>query len=158
MGLDCFPRRYPLVTVPSVPPVPDDQTHPDGEPCPFSGDDFPVGMMGTCCSLRGEVAVRELEALDEYALSEDMHRNMVSYEATEFADALRGAADALERRYAVSPEKPRGAGWNGTWSTERKDWDWQNYSTFEQALAAIREAARWYEKVGSLGYGVFAWH
>jgi hypothetical protein len=30
-------------------------------------------------------------------------------------------------------------------------------STVRQALTAIRQAARWYEKVGKLGYGVRAW-
>jgi hypothetical protein len=35
---------------------------------------------------------------------------------------------------------------------------WGKYSTFEEALAWIREAARWYEKVGHLGFGVHAWY
>ena len=29
---------------------------------------------------------------------------------------------------------------------------------FEEALDAIREAARWYEKVSGLGFGVNAWY
>jgi hypothetical protein len=34
--------------------------------------------------------------------------------------------------------------------------EYQEYSTFDEAIGAIREAARWYEKVAGMGYGVHA--
>ncbi len=34
---------------------------------------------------------------------------------------------------------------------------YDRYSTFEEALASIRQAADWYGLVGTLGYGVYAW-
>jgi hypothetical protein len=115
-------------------------------------------MLGTCCSLRGKVAAHELDALGEVDLAGAMYSDMTCERAREFAQELRAAADALEQRYATTADKPHGAGWNGTWNAERKEWDWQTYSTFEEALARIREAARWYEEIGSLGYGVDAWY
>lgn len=66
-------------------------------------------------------------------------------------------ADALEDAHTDIDEKPRGAGWNGEWNDETKQWDWQKYSTFEEAIDEIRIAARWYEKVAELGFGVRAW-
>jgi hypothetical protein len=41
-----------------------------------------------------------------------------------------------------------------------KDGRWRatTFSTFEDALATIREAARWYEKIGAAGFGVEAWY
>ncbi len=42
-------------------------------------------------------------------------------------------------------------------NAETGDIGYDRYSTFEEALASIREAADWYGLVGTLGYGVYAW-
>jgi hypothetical protein len=97
------------------------------------------------------------EALNEIRFAERMHEDMSPQAALDFAQDLRYAADALEQKHADAANKPRGAGWNGKYDSSKNDWVWQSYSTFEEALASIREAARWYEKVGDLGYGVHAW-
>jgi hypothetical protein len=115
-------------------------------------------MMGTCCSLRGKAAAHELEALGESHLAAAMFSDMVCTQAEDFARDLREAADRLEREYEGQSNKPKGAGWNGIWNKQKKGWEYLTYSTFEEALARIREAARWYEKVAGLGYGVHAWY
>jgi hypothetical protein len=86
-----------------------------------------------------------------------MFGDMSPEEAVAFADELRVAADSLEHEYANASEKPKGAECAGHFNVEKGHWEGVEYFTFEQALASIRQAARWYEKVGTLGYGVHAW-
>ncbi len=155
MGLDCIPLRFAL-TAAGISNEADEQsglTHLPDEPCPFANDNFPIGMLGTCCSLRGKAAAYELAALGETELSNRMYSTMTIEEAGAFADELRGAADRLEQTYADKP-KPEGASWNnfadGKVTPVR--------TPFDEALATIREAARWYEKVATLGFGVHAWY
>jgi hypothetical protein len=158
MGLDNYPVPCECGEHTQARAVPKGFTHRAKEPCPFKEDDFPIGPLGTCCWLRGKAAARELVALSERALSDRMHINMTAEQALDFAKELADAADRLERLHAGRPDEPKGAGWNGTWEPDRKEWVWEMYSTFEEALASIREAARWYEKVGRLGFGVNAWY
>jgi len=155
MGLDCYPQPYDKNGCPIQ--GSNGMLHCDDESCPFDADRFPIGMLGTCCSLRGKVAAHELEALHETRLAEAMFEDMTPTQARDFAQELRCAADTLEQRHAGDAEKPKGAPWNGTYDSSKKEWVYLNHSTFEEALASIREAARWYEKVGRLGYGVHAW-
>ncbi len=158
MGLDNYPIRCTCGKHSYSHGIPKGYTHREEEPCPFEQDRFPIGMMGACCWLRGKAAARELEALREGALADRMFQDMTAEEALAFAEQLVDAALRLEGRHAGQPDKPKGAGWNGTWDAERKEWVWETYSTFEEALSQIREAARWYEKVGRLGFGVHAWY
>ena len=131
-------------------------THLPEEPCPFEADDNPVGFFCTCCSLRGKVAAHELEALGETRLSESMYEDKEAEDAIAFAVKLNKAADKLERDHAGDADKPKGASWGETWDSRRKTWTGGTQSTFEEAIAAIRQAARWYDKVGRLGFGVHA--
>lgn len=127
-------------------------THEPDEPCPFANDKFPIGMLGSCCSLRGKVAARELEALGETDLANAMFNDMTDDEAGSFAEDLRSAADRLERDHHADP-KLQGAEWNefdGTKVTPV-------HTPFEKAIATIRAAARWYQKVSEMGCGVHAW-
>ena len=157
MGLDLIPKRCGCPKHPQDANHPNDgTTHNPDEPCSFEQYMVPRGMFGTCCSLRGKVAARELAALGETKVSERMYEDMLAEEAIVFAEELRAAADRLEESARGSTDKPKGAGWNGEWDAKGEKWDWQDYSTFEEALDSIREAAAWYEKVGSLGYGVRA--
>jgi hypothetical protein len=159
MGLDNFPKQCGCPKHPYDPNLPEDgATHKPGEPCPFQNDNFPTGMLGTCCSLRGKVATHELEALGEISLAEGMYGEMTAEEAENFAHKLRDAADRLEAKHAGKSDKPKGAGWNGEWNAEKKKWEYHDHSTFEEAISAIREAACWYEKVAQLGFGVHAWY
>lgn len=134
------------------------QTHSRGTPCPFEADNFPIGMLGTCCSLRGKIAAYELDALGEDNLCERMYQDMTAAEALAFASELGAAATRLEVQHRDPGVAPRGAGFNGIWDEATKAWVWQGYSTFDDAIATIREGARWYEKVARLGFGVHAWY
>ena len=159
MGLYNLPKQCGCPKHPHLPNVPDKgTTHRPGEPCPFEEDSLPTGMLGTCCSLRGNEAAYELGAVGETDLTERMYEDMSCVEAETFAKELRKTADRLERKYASKSDKPKGAGWDVIWNAKNESWEYQNYSTFEEALRAIREAACWYEKVASLGYGVHAWY
>ena len=156
MGLDLIPKRCGCPVHPHDANHPDDETtHNPGEPWPFEQYLFPKAAR-SCCSFRGKMAARELEAYGETKLSERMYKDMSAEEASVFADELRAAADRLEESASSRTKKPRGAGHNGEWNAKEEKWDWQCFSTFEEALDSIREAAAWYEKVGSLGYGVWA--
>lgn len=134
--------------------------HAETEPCPFADEGFVTGMFATCCSLRGKAAAYELAALGETELSDAMYSNMTCEAALEFALRLRACADRLQRTYVHPTDKPHGADWGGcrrnptTGALE----EYHDYTTFEDALARIREAARWYEKIGLLGFGVDAWY
>lgn len=142
MGLDNYPVRCECGKHSYRSGVPKGFTHRTSEPCPFKDDGFPIGMMGSCCWLRGKAAAFELEALGERVLSDRMYQNMTAEEALAFAQELVDAAGRLEGLHAGQPDKPKGAGWNGTWDSERKETVWNTYSTFEEALAEIRLAAR----------------
>jgi hypothetical protein len=159
MGLDNYPKQCGCPKHPYDPNLPEDgATHKPGEPCPFEKDKFPTGMLGTCCSLRGKAAARELEALGVPHLAARMYKDMSAEDAAEFSKELRVAVARLEIQHTSKTERPKGAGWNGLWNAKSKSWEYQEYSTFEEALATIREAARWYEKVAGLGFGVHAWY
>lgn len=156
MGLDLYPSGGPPRTRGTFDYILSGMTHLSSEPCPFVSDSpFPIGPLGTCCPLRGTVASKELDALQEERLAIHMYEDMMVDEAASFAGELTEAADRLERRYQGKP-KPKGAGWNGTYTDNGKRRVWHSHSTFEEAIAAIREAARWYGKVADLGYGVTA--
>ncbi|MDB4928285.1 MAG: hypothetical protein JWM10_769 [Myxococcaceae bacterium] len=155
MGLDLFPRR---TTDDETKEEHPGLTHSPDAPCPFKDDDFPIGMLGTCCSLRGKVAAYELDALGEDDLCERMHHDMTTAEALVFAAELRDAATRLEGKHHDPATVPRGAGFNGVWDSTAKDVVFQEHSTFEEALAAICVAADWYEMVGRLGFGTHAWY
>lgn len=156
MGLDCLPKTCPCKKHGRKKRgVPEGFTHPPNKLCPFEADNFPQGAFASCCSLRGKIAARELAALSEEDLSDRMFQDMTAEEALAFAEELNQAADRLEREHQNDDPKPKGAGWGGTW--DGKKWVYET-STFEEALASIREAGRWYHKVGDLGFGVHAWY
>jgi hypothetical protein len=87
-----------------------------------------------------------------------MYEDMTAEEALSFADELRAAADRLEQQHANDNPKPHGVGTDGRYDEEKREYVWTKFSTFEQALARIRQAAAWYEKVARLGYGVHTWY
>jgi len=156
MGLDCIPRSC-ACGEHTGRQWAEGRTHGKKQPCPFDGK-YPLGPFAGCCWLRGKVAEQELGALGEDALSWRMRDDMTHAGALAFADELATAADRLEREHAGDGDKPKGAGWSGRWNEEAKDFVWQTYSTFEEALAEIRTASQWYRQLGELGYGVHAWY
>ena len=145
MALNCYPVLYDS-------DLPFGRTHKEHALCPFKSDQFPQGKLSTCCSLRGENAVDELDALSALVY-DPMFKFMTARQALTFAKKLEKTADDLEKKHA-GRRKPHGAGHDGRWDAARKRWVWKRYSTFAQALAAIRRTAFWYRKVASLGFDV----
>lgn len=112
--------------------------------------------MGTCCALKWDEVEHDLNALGEGDFVHRMYRDMAAEEARVFADELCTAAARLEQQHSNNISKSQGAGYNGHYDKKKRATLWTNYTAFEQALASVREAARWYEKVAKLGYGVHA--
>lgn len=157
MGLDLLPRPCPCGLHGNVGKEPEGYTHLEAAPCPFASSHFPIGMLATCCSLRGKVAAAELDAFGERAVAARMFEHMSAETALAFARTLRQAADRIEAKHANDNPKPRGAGQVLRLNAETGESSYDRYSTFEEALAFIRQAADWYGLVASLGYGVYAW-
>ncbi len=155
MGLDLLPR--PTDRLDETAALPRGMTHRARATCPFASDDFPIGPMGTCCSLRGKVAAENLDALGESDACRRMHDDMDAAEALRFATTLRETADRLEQRHAGTKEKPKGGAQGGMINMDTGAFTPWPQPSFEEALASIREAANWYEKVARLGFGVHAW-
>lgn len=103
---------------------------------------------------RGSEAFRALEALGEGRIGRSMHYNMTAEETATFAVSVGEAADRIERKHGDGTLKPRGQGRDGYWDEDRWEWIWEDHSTFEEAVAAIREAAHWYSTVAGRGLGV----
>jgi hypothetical protein len=135
------------------PDRPDDHATHNHEPCTLDPGRFPEGILRALCSIHGLLAVYELSALGLEGLMLRMSEDMTAEEAKTISQDLRSAADQLELEYEGKADKPEGAGWGDC----GPECEHRHHATFEEALATIREAARWYEKVGGLGYGVDAW-
>lgn len=157
MGLDLLPRPCWCRLHGNFGKEPLGYTHLEAAPCPFASSHFPIGMLATCCSLRGKVAAAELDAFGENAVAARMFEHMTAEAALAFAQTIRRAADRIEAQRANDNPKPRGAGQVLMLNAETGDIRYDRYSTFEEALASIRQAADWYGLVGTLGYGVYAW-
>jgi hypothetical protein len=125
MGLNNYPMRCDCFEHSHLPRM-GGRTHPYGEPCAFKADEFPRGIYGSCCSLRGALAERELRALGKGRMAKRMFKNMTAEQADAFAKQLRNAADCFERKYAGKTDKPKGASWIGC-----------EHSTFEEARPAF---------------------
>jgi hypothetical protein len=141
MGLDNLPIGCGCPRHPHQPNLVGGITHNPGELCPFENDGIPTGAFGSCCALRGQEAVRELQSFGENLLAQGMYKDMSCVKAMAFARELRMAADRIEQEHA-----------GDTTLEYEEQWD------FEATLATIRTTARWYEKVANLGFGVLAWN
>ena len=86
----------------------------------------------------GRAAALALEEIGEIDLSVRLGEHMNFEEAVDFATELRDTAERLEQQHVQ--DRPEAS--LGNWG-------------FEDALAAIREAADWYENVGNLGCEVY---
>jgi hypothetical protein len=155
MALHCYPQPYHEDGCPTDDS--DGMTHAENQPCPFAKDGLPRTCFDTCCSLYAENVVDELFALGEERLADRLLRDMTPKGAVRFARDLRRMADRLEREVTDGRrQRPRGAGHNGRYDSSRRRWVYERYSTFEQALVAIRAVVPWFENVGKLGFGVRA--
>ena len=158
MGLDLLPRPCPCGLHGWVKPVPKGRMHDAATECPLLAEKFRRAPWTTCCSLRGKIAAQDLAALGEADVAERMYDEMSAEEALAFARTLRRAADRIEERYQDVDPKPLGAAHTLMLNEATGEAYDDNYSSFTGALAAICEAARWYARVGTLGFGVASWY
>ena len=119
----------------------------DGPDCPFADDGFPHGL-ASCCVLWATNAANNLNALGMSRLFVQMAQSQDAEQAVQYARELHSATSELERRYWNRRRRPKGARPERSRGLPR--------CSFEDALASIRQAADWYEKVGRLGFGVTA--
>lgn len=155
MELDLFPRRKRNLRTANE--LPEGMTHSKDDRCPFNLDDFPTGKHGTCCSLHGKAVVEHLEAFGETDAANLMHANFAVGGARAFSSTLRSAAIRIEQRFANRKDKSKGVTRADGSDIETETASSTQPST-EEAVASIRQAADWYQKVGRLGFGVYARH
>jgi hypothetical protein len=158
MGLHLYPVRCGCPEHPLDPNLPDeDTTHQPDEPCPF--DNFPFDSADdrpSCCSLSGQIAARELQALGEMELSDRMYKDMTAEEASSFSDELWDTAKRIEKEARRKLRKPKDESWNGSRKVPVKNWVYRDERAFEEAIDSLLQAASWYEELGDRGYGVGA--
>lgn len=154
MSLTCIPKPCSCGVKLPVHGVVKGFTHPKQAPCPFSVQDFPKKRFGTCCSLQSSIAYWHLIAFGEDLLAARLDCPMTVEQASAFAETLRQAMNRLEERYGDGHPKPEGARNLTYWRKNRTEFVWHRRSTFEEAVAAVRLAAAWFELVSRRGYGV----
>lgn len=137
--------------------LPFGMTHPNDTPCPFANDDVPRGYINTCCSFNTDAATKNLDALKKKALARLLHEDIGEEPVLAVAKELRLAADAIEGRYVESADTDDSRGEGGVIDIATEKFTPWSRPRFEEALASIRKAADWYEKVGRLGFGVEVW-
>ena len=138
--------------------LPFGMTHPNDTPCPFAGDNLPVGYINTCCSFNTEGAAKHLTTLGHVALSKLLHEELEAEKLPCVAKELRRAADEVDERYVQPMDTFDDPILGGITGVVKERFNPGLRPAFEAALASIRQTADWYEKVGRLGFGVKAWY
>ena len=156
MSLDLLPRRNTPSDTPDT--LPRGMTHPAGTLCPFASDGFPISPTGTCCSLRGQVAVESLDALGEAELASFLDKDLLAETTPFLVSSLRAVARRFERTYRDGWELLKDARLGKRINPATGAITPWPDPAFEAAMASIRQAADWYEKVGRLGFDVHARH
>jgi hypothetical protein len=137
--------------------LPFGMTHPNDTPCPFADDTLPVGFINTC-SFNTEVAVETLVSFEEFALASLLKAETDVERMPFVAKELRRAVSRLEVQYVEPTDTPDGPRTGGFLTVVTEKFIPQSRLPFETALTSLLRAADWYEKVGSLGFGVTVWY
>lgn len=138
--------------------LPFGMTHPNDTPCPFANDNLPVGYINTCCSFNTEAASKHLVTLGNVTLAELLHMELVTEKLPYVAKELRRTADAFDERYVQPMDTYDDPVLGGITDTVKERFNSCLRPAFEAALASIRQAADWYEKIGRLGFDVGVWY
>lgn len=128
--------------------------HLSSEACPFAALSQNPAFLGSCCTLFADSARKNLIAAYEFGLANDMEDDLSSEHA--FMLGLRILAWAEEAEGRLSDlgagERPRGRVTAVT--SDEEGLRAVAHAKFEEAIASVRVAARWYEHVARRGYGV----
>jgi hypothetical protein len=153
MGLDLLPRSTSASSAQFSPGM----THLEDQPCPFSKDDNPHGVLATCCSFRGNPLAVYLLAMGLAPVAFDLYEDKKTAEDTiAFGEALRKLAIDMQSTFTKLQQR---AGRDPSPSDEAVievpglDWKFPVANLIE----ALEAASDWYEKVGRMGFGVKAW-
>lgn len=149
-----IPRRTTDLDTQDVLPL--GQIHAGDTSCPFADDSLPGGG-ATCCSFSTEFAVKALYEFGKVELIKALRKDLDADDAVALARDLRRCADLLDRRYVPPKDTEDGTQTGGVMNPATGVFTPWTPLAFETALASIRQAADWYEKVGKLGFGVHVW-
>lgn len=138
--------------------IPFGMTHPNDTPCPFANDKRYVGYINTCCSFNTEKAAKSLTTFGHVALSNLLHMELEAEKLPDVAKELRRAASDADERYVRPMDTFDDPQRGGITADVKERFNPCLRPAFEEALASIRHAADWYEKVGRLGFDVEVWY
>lgn len=138
--------------------MPFGMSHPNDTPCPFADDKLPVGYINTCCSFNTKEAAQNLASMGHDALARLLHEEIESPRLTYVAKELRRAADEFEKQHVEPMDTFDDPSLGGISGAVKERFNPCLRPAFEAALASIRKAADWYEKVGRLGFDVMVWY
>lgn len=151
MDLTLFPRRK--VHLDTMDGFPLGMTHAEGTPCPFDSN-HAVDASVSCCAFPAQAVVNWLKQIGEHRVADYLFEDIDSTQAILVSCLLRSTAVVIEKRYVGADEDDHGQ--SSDWVLDRHTCQvlpWK-YSQFKETLALLFKATAWYEKVGSLGFGV----
>lgn len=138
--------------------LPFGMAHPNDTPCPFANDELPYEYLNTCCSFSMRDATETLAAMGKVGLEDLLHKALLVEDLPTIVDELRRTADWFESRYVEPADAGDHVQQGGVTNLVTGDPISWSRSRFEEALASLRKAADWYEKVGALGFDVEVWY
>ncbi len=138
--------------------LPFGMAHPNDTPCPFADDKRPVGYINTCCSFNTAQVVESLLDFGKLGLAKLLTEDLSVSSTLVVAGELRRSAEWANGRYEEPTDEPDTSETGGFTNLATGEFIPRVRFEFDEALALIRQAADWYEKVGKLGFGVHAWY
>jgi hypothetical protein len=153
MGLDLLPKS----SAPESSDFPRGMIHRESEPCPYKDDNNPTGILGTCCSFRGNETALYLIAMGMGALALRLFEDKLPEEAIEYADELRNAESTL-RKFWTDAAKRAGQSVDSslegcTAKVPGAGWEFPLSKAFQE----IEACAKWHEKTGKMLCSIKTW-
>jgi hypothetical protein len=161
MGLDLYPSPYPCKGKrPSLLSSKRKEVRDEDAECWFKDGDHPTNLLEAYCWFKGELLVRELEAIGENKMAKRCFSDLSARKAGKFGRHLLELAGKLRERYRGTPfEKPCFSERVSFYDEKSGQWTLRPYTTtLERVVEILEKGGRWYRKASSLGSGVAAWH
>jgi hypothetical protein len=129
--------------------------------CWFKDSDHPNNLTEAYCWLKGELLVRELEAIGEKRLAKRCFDNLSARQAGRFGRKLDRLAAKLREESRVRPFGSRRSFSERVsfYDEKSREWTLRPYSTtLERVVEILEKGGRWYRRASALGSGVVAWY
>lgn len=150
MTLDCYPIPCPCGQHERQKAF-EQRTHPKGATCPFSKDHHPRFPGGSCCSCLIGPSALVLAALGELAAFDHLRETVSAEDTVRVAKELRAAADRIQQEHpSLKDERAQAFHCVNVETGECLGYE----RRLTDAVNDVRAIADWYEKVGSMHYGV----